>query len=224
MEYTSRVATESAGGIGGGIDQLRNGLIEVASVIVGQVERAVDAWETQDHAEAAQVVAGDDEVDFRCKELERLAFDLVLLQAPKAHDLRLIHAGLIITVALERVGDLAVAIARRVEAMEPSRPIPEVDALLKRMEPRAISSLSQSVQAFAREDTGLAIVARADARGVQDLLEGVMQAASHHTADQDSAPWLANAVLLARHMERVSNTAAEIAGRVRFVAEGGDPV
>lgn len=215
---------ETSGGISGGIDQLRNGLIEVASVIVGQVERSVDAWETQDHAEAGLVVAGDDEVDFRCKELERLAFDLVLLQAPKAHDLRLIHTGLIITVALERVGDLAVAIARRVEAMEPSRPVPEVDALIKRMEPRAISSLSQSVQAFAREDTGLAIIARSDARGVQDLLEGVMQAASHHSADQDSAPWLASAVLLARHLERVSNNAAEIAGRVRFVAEGGDPI
>ena len=224
MSYTHLMATESASGIGGGIDQLRTGLIEVASVIMGQVERAVDAWEAQDHAEAATVIAGDDEVDDRCKELERLAFDLVLLQAPKAHDLRLIHTGLIITVALERVGDLAVAIARRVEAMEPSRPIPEVDALLKRMEPRAISALSQSVQAFAREDTGLAIIARSDARGVQDLLEGVMQAASHHAADQDSAPWLASAVLLARHLERVSNNAAEIAGRVRFVAEGGDPI
>ena len=43
-------------------------------------------------------------------------------------------------------------------------------------------------------------------------------------ADRDSAPWLAGAVLLARHLERVSNNAAEIAGRVRFVAEGGDPV
>ncbi|MDP4620874.1 MAG: hypothetical protein NWS72_01265 [Thermoleophilia bacterium] len=215
---------EIVGGIGGGIDQLRNGLIEVASVIVGQVERAVDAWENQDHTVAGLVVAGDDEVDFRCKELERLAFDLVLLQAPKAHDLRLIHTGLIITVALERVGDLAVAIARRVEATEPSRPVPEVDALIKRMEPRAISALSQSVQAFAREDTGLAIIAKSDARGVQDLLEGVMQAASHHSTDQDSAPWLASAVLLARHLERVSNNAAEIAGRVRFVAEGGDPI
>ncbi len=218
------MATEPASGITGGIDQLRSGLIEVASVIVGQVERAVDSWENQDHTEAAAVIAGDDEVDFRCKELERLAFDLVLLQAPKAHDLRLIHTGLIITVALERVGDLAVAIARRVEAMEPSRPAPEVDALIKRMEPRAISALSQAVQAFAREDTGLAIIARSDARGVQDLLEGVMQAASHHSADRDSAPWLAGAVLLARHLERVSNNAAEIAGRVRFVAEGGDPV
>jgi len=218
------MATEPASGITGGIDQLRSGLIEVASVIVGQVERAVDSWENQDHTEAAAVIADDDEVDFRCKELERLAFDLVLLQAPKAHDLRLIHTGLIITVALERVGDLAVAIARRVEAMEPSRPAPEVDALIKRMEPRAISALSQAVQAFAREDTGLAIIARSDARGVQDLLEGVMQAASHHSADRDSAPWLAGAVLLARHLERVSNNAAEIAGRVRFVAEGGDPV
>jgi phosphate uptake regulator len=31
-------------------------------------------------------------------------------------------------------------------------------------------------------------------------------------------------VLLARHLERVANNAAEISGRVRFVADGGDPV
>ena len=146
-------------GIEDGIDDLRNGMIEVSSVIVGQVEQAVDAWEARDVNAARQVIAGDDDVDDRCAALERLAFDLVLLQAPKAHDLRLIHSGLVITVALERVGDLAVAIARRVEALEPSPMVPEVDALLKRMEPRAIGALSQAVQAFTREDTGLAIVA-----------------------------------------------------------------
>src|SRR5665647_2855793 len=105
-------------GIRSGVDDLRSGMIEVASVIVGQIERAVDAWELRDVEAAIQVIAGDDEVDDRCAALERLAFDLVLLQAPKAHDLRLIHVGLIVTVALERVGDLAVAIARRVEALE----------------------------------------------------------------------------------------------------------
>ncbi len=211
-------------GIEDGIDDLRNGMIEVASVIVGQVEQAVDAWEARDVNAARRVIAGDDDVDDRCAALERLAFDLVLLQAPKAHDLRLIHSGLIITVALERVGDLAVAIARRVEALEPSPMVPEVDALLKRMEPRAIGALSQAVQAFTREDTGLAIVARADARGVQDLLEEVMIAAARPHVDSGSASWLANAVLLARHLERVANNAAEISGRVRFVAEGGNPV
>ena len=211
-------------GIEGGIEDLRNGLIEVASVIVGQVEQAVDAWETRNVDLARVVIAGDDDVDARCAGLERMAFDLVLLQAPKAHDLRLIHSGLIISVALERVGDLAVAIARRVEALEPSTPVPEVDALIKRMEPRAIGALSQAVQAFTREDTGLAIVARSDARSVQDLLEEVMSAATRPHIDDASASWLANAVLLARHLERVANNAAEISGRVRFVAEGGDPV
>lgn len=211
-------------GIAGGIDEMRNGMIEVASVIVGQVEQAVDAWENRDTALARVVIAGDDDVDARCAGLERLAFDLVLLQAPKAHDLRLIHSGLIISVALERVGDLAVAIARRVEALEPSTPVPTVDALIKRMEPRAIGALSQAVQAFAREDTGLAIIARSDARSVQDLLEEVMAAASRKQLDDNSASWLANAVLLARHLERVANNAAEISGRVRFVAEGGDPI
>lgn len=216
------MATHS--GIEGGIEDLRNGMIEVASVIVGQVEQAVDAWETRDVALARVVIAGDDDVDARCAALERMAFDLVLLQAPKAHDLRLIHSGLIISVALERVGDLAVAIARRVEALEPSAPVVEVDALIKRMEPRAIGALSQAVQAFAREDTGLAIVARSDARSVQDLLEEVMSAATRPHIPDESASWLANAVLLARHLERVANNAAEISGRVRFVAEGGDPV
>ena len=199
-------------------------MIEVSSVIVGQVEQAVDAWEARDVNAAQRVIAGDDDVDDRCAALERLAFDLVLLQAPKAHDLRLIHSGLVITVALERVGDLAVAIARRVEALEPSPMVPEVDALLKRMEPRAIGALSQAVQAFTREDTGLAIVARADARGVQDLLEEVMAAAARPHGGDGSASWLANSVLLARHLERVANNAAEISGRVRFVADGGDPV
>ena len=210
-------------GIEVGIDDLRNGMIEVASVIVGQVEQAVNAWEARDVDGARRVIAGDDDVDDRCVALERLAFDLVLLQAPKAHDLRLIHSGLIVTVALERVGDLAVAIARRVDALEPSPMVPEVEALIRRMEPRAIGALSQAVQAFAREDTELAIVAQTDAHGVLDLLEEVMAAAARPHGGDGSASWLANSVLLARHLERVANNATEISGRVRFVAEGGNP-
>ncbi len=210
-------------GIEDGTDDLRNGMIEVSSVIVGQVEQAVNAWEARDLDGARRVIAGDDDVDDRCAALERLAFDLVLLQAPKAHDLRFIHSGLIVTVALERVGDLAVAIARRVDALEPSPMVPEVEALIRRMEPRAIGALSQAVQAFAREDTEMAIVAQTDAHGVLDLLEEVMAAAARPNGGDVSASWLANSVLLARHLERVANNAAEISGRVRFVANGGDP-
>ena len=210
-------------GIEDGTDDLRNGMIEVSSVIVGQVEQAVNSWEARDLDGARRVIAGDDDVDDRCAALERLAFDLVLLQAPKAHDLRFIHSGLIVTVALERVGDLAVAIARRVDALEHSPMVPEVEALIRRMEPRAIGALSQAVQAFAREDTEMAIVAQTDAHGVLDLLEEVMAAAARSNGGDGSESWLANAVLLARHLERVANNAAEISGRVRFVADGGDP-
>jgi len=210
-------------GIEDGTDDLRNGMIEVSSVIVGQVEQAVNSWEARDLDGARRVIAGDDDVDDRCAALERLAFDLVLLQAPKAHDLRFIHSGLIVTVALERVGDLAVAIARRVDALEHSPMVPEVEALIRRMEPRAIGALSQAVQAFAREDTEMAIVAQTDAHGVLDLLEEVMAAAARPNGGDGSESWLANAVLLARHLERVANNAAEISGRVRFVANGGDP-
>jgi phosphate uptake regulator len=87
------------------IEAFRTGLVEMASLVLSQVERGVQAWEDVDAAAARTVVADDDQVDVRCAELDQKIYSLQLLEAPVAGDQRLLHVGLIAVIALERVGD-----------------------------------------------------------------------------------------------------------------------
>jgi hypothetical protein len=58
------------------------------------------------------VVAGDDEVDRQHLDIERQVIDLLGRHAPVASDLRLLTAILHINLQLERIGDMAVNVAR----------------------------------------------------------------------------------------------------------------
>ena len=64
--------------------------------------------------------------------LDQKVFSLQLLEAPVAADQRLLHVGLITVIALERVGDLAVAIADASTSVRPEGAVPEVEALISR--------------------------------------------------------------------------------------------
>ena len=203
------------------IEHFRAGLVEMASLVLSQVERAVAAWEEVEPAAAAEVIAGDDQVDERCAELDQKVFSLQLLEAPVASDQRLLHVGLIAVIALERVGDLAVSIANAAGTVPPEGAVEEVQSLIRRMSARAIDALAQAVHAIARGDADLGDNAVADARRVRGMLDEVVAAAA--TASPDSPEirvWAPAAVLVARHLDRIANNAAELGGRVRFLVSG----
>jgi phosphate transport system protein len=102
---------------------LRDGLADLASLVLAQVERAVAGWEEGDPAALERVAEGDREVDARSAALEERVLALHRTWPAFAQDLRLLHIGLIAAIALERVGNLAVAIARQAGAA-PRRPRP----------------------------------------------------------------------------------------------------
>jgi phosphate transport system protein len=203
------------------IDDFRSSLVEMASLVLAQVERGVAAWEDVDARAAAEVVAGDELVDQRCVELDQKIFSLQLLEAPVASDLRLLHVGLIGVIALERVGDLAVAIADAATSVRPEGTDSTIQALISRMSAHAVDVLAQAVQAIARGDVELGERARDDARGVRRMLDEVVQAVARVPAEAiETRAWAAAAVLVARHLERVANNGAELGGRVRFLVTG----
>jgi phosphate transport system protein len=202
------------------IESLRAGMVEMASVVLAQVERAVSAWEETDPAAAAQVVAGDDRVDELCAELDRKIFNLQLLEAPVATDQRLLHVGLIAVIALERVGDLAVAIAELARSVRPEGSLPEVQALIRRMSAQAVDTLALAVQAIARGEVELGERAVEQARAVRLQLGQVLGAVGASGDEPETRSWSAAAVLVARHLERVANNGAELGGRVRFLVTG----
>ena len=209
---------------------LRDDLGELASLVLSQVERAVAGWDESDATVAELVTATDREVDLRSAALEERILALHRNWATFAADLRLLHVGLIVAVALERVGNLAVQIARLAGSVPP--PDPELDpvrSLIARMDARAVDALAQAVQAVARGDVEAGERAVRDANSVNPMLDRVMQAVTQAPSGPTMRAWSAAAVLVARHVERVANNAAEIGARVRFLVTGetapieGDP-
>ncbi len=129
---------------------VRDGLVEMASVVLSQVEQAVNAWQTSDTGLAEQVMAHDEVVDEHLLDIDTRIYQIHRLHAPLAGDLRLLHVGLIAAVALERVGDLAVSIAHLAESTPAGTSVPRIDVLIRRMAARTVDSLTRAVQALAR--------------------------------------------------------------------------
>lgn len=202
------------------IEHFRTGLVEMASLVLSQVERAVVAWEEVDLQAAADVIDADDQVDQRCAELDHKVFSLQLLQAPVAGDQRLLHVGLIAVIALERVGDLAVAIAEAAKSVPPEGAVPDIQALISRMSARAVDTLARAIQAIARGDAELGEQAAVEAATVRQMLAEVVTGVAGAPDEPETRIWAAVAVLVARHLERVANNGAELGGRVRFLVSG----
>lgn len=202
------------------IDEFSTGLVEMASLALAQVERAVNAWEEVDADAALEVIRGDELVDQHCVELDQQIFNLQLLESPVARDQRLLHVGLIAVVALERVGDLAVAIAQLAMSVRPEGAEPPVQAFIRRMSARAVDTLATAIQAIARGDAELGEKAATGAREVRDMLDELPSLVAKAPDEPETREWSAAAVLVGRHIERVANNGRELGGRVRFVVSG----
>ncbi len=201
--------------------RLRDDLGEMAALVLAQVERAVAGWDDSDASIAETVADTDREVDMRSVALEERILSLHRNWASFAADLRLLHVGLIVAVALERVGNLAVQIARLAGSVPP--PEAELDPvrrLIAQMSERAVDALADAVRAVARGDTEAGERAVRDANAVAPMLDRVMQAVTRAPSGPSMRAWSAAAVLVARHVERVANNAAEIGARVRFLVTG----
>jgi len=102
------------------------GMGELSERAVG---RAVGALIDHDDARAHAVVAADDEIDEKYMSIETRILQVMALQTPVAGDLRLISAILHSNLHLERIGDMAVNIAKMYcrsatcPRANPSRPI-----------------------------------------------------------------------------------------------------
>lgn len=201
--------------------RLREDLADLAALVLAQVERAVAGWDDADATIAEAVGVADREVDLRSAALEERILALHRNWATFAADLRLLHVGLIVAVALERVGNLAVQIARLAGSVPPpDADMDPVRRLIEAMGERAVDALAGAVQAVARSDLDAGERAVRDAASVGPMLERVLQAVTQAPSGPSMRAWSAAAVLVARHVERVANNAAEIGARVRFLVTG----
>ena len=126
------------------------GLAEVA------LRDAIRALELADVELADQVRRNDVAIDALNEEIRSAAARLLALRAPTAIDLRVILSVMSISASIERIGDYAKNIAKRVTAISGQQQINGSYGTLRRMTQFVIAMLSDALDAYIQRDTDLA--------------------------------------------------------------------
>jgi len=100
------------------LEKLAHKVVQMCSQVNQQVNDALMALNEYDLKLAKKVIANDNEIDTLDVKIDKLCQKIFALQQPVASDLRYILSALKINNDLERVGDHAVNIARRIEPLE----------------------------------------------------------------------------------------------------------
>jgi phosphate transport system protein len=137
------------------LDELKTLTEELAKHVGKAIEQSVTALRDFDVEMAKDIIKGDQLVDDMSQKIENLCMELLALQQPMAKDLRRIIGILKIGIDLERIGDLAVDVARVAAQAKDKTHITKLE-YIPRMAEIARKMLSESIVALKNDDSDLA--------------------------------------------------------------------
>jgi phosphate transport system protein len=196
-------------------------LLLMAGHAENSVARAVQALVERNSQRAAQVEEEDAVIDRLEIEIDEMGIQL-LAKAPLASNLRLITAGMKISHDLERIGDEATTIARRVLDLNQNLPassfheIPQIAEI-------AIGMLRESLDAFVNRNSSKARQIIPRDKQVDALNKKVQRELAQSIAENpESLTRSLNLMTISKALERVADHATNIAEDVVYLDEALD--
>ncbi len=202
------------------LGQLRGLVAEMGGQAEAAISGAMQALVRRDLDAAAAIVENDRRIDVIEAEIERQALRLLALRAPMADDLREVLAALKISGVIERIGDYAKNIAKRVAVLEGVKGI-EPLSILPAMS-RAVSDMVRAVlDAYAARDADAALRVCESDKQVDDFYNSLFRALLTHMMENPHTITAATHLLfIAKNLERIGDHATNIAEMIYFAATG----
>jgi phosphate transport system protein len=186
-----------------------------------QIASATEALMKRDLALARRVIAADDRVDALQREIEEKAVTTIARRQPMAVDLREIVGALRISNDLERVGDLAENIAKRVMLLTDEFRINEVMLQLQRMVQLARDQLTRVLQSYERRDVAEALDVWRKDQEVDALNTSLFrELLTYMMEDPRNITFCTHLLFCAKNIERMGDHATNIAETVYYIVEG----
>ena len=137
------------------LNDLKNLTKDLADRVGGAIDKSVLALRDANVDRAREIIKQDQEIDDLSLKIENLCMELLALQQPMAKDLRRIIGILKIGIDLERIGDLAVDVARVTTQSQNKIQITKLE-YLPRMAEISKKMLEQSMEALMNSNADLA--------------------------------------------------------------------
>lgn len=202
------------------IGDLRALIAQMGGMAEEAIRAAVEALRRHDLVAAAAIVAGDKAIDALETEVEQLAIRIIALRAPMADDLREVVAALKIAGVIERIGDYAKNIAKRVPLIDAQGDI-EPLSVLPAMANLAIAMVHDVLDAFAARDEKAALDVCERDRQVDDFYNSLFRVlVTHMMENPKTIGQMAHVLFIAKNLERVGDHATNVAEMVYYAATG----
>ena len=203
------------------IDGLKQKILFVGTLVEEAIAKAISALINRDRNLANSVIEADAEIDRMEVDVEEECLKILALYQPVAADLRFVVAVLKINNDLERMGDLAKNIAKRVVFLANCERF-DLPVDFRGMATRAQSMVKESLDALVNSDP---TAGPERARLADDEVDAMRRTIEKQIEEQiaahpDRTECLLRLASVARHLERIADMATNVAEDVIYMVEG----
>jgi phosphate transport system protein len=202
------------------LDTLQATLLEEGDLCARAIRGAIQAVRERDPELADEVIAFDDEVDGRYLSIEQGVESLLARQTPVATDLRLVLAIIHINLALERIADLCVTIAKLTKLVYSVAPDAKLVEAFEEMASRGEQMLKISLESFIHRD----LAGAESLVDLDELIDRANRRAVHHLLALGSNPalreWGLRMIIVSRCLERIGDHAVDIGEQTAYLVTG----
>lgn len=203
------------------LDELKKKLLVMAGNAETSVTRAIKAFVDRDDDLARRVKQDDSILDEFEKEIDELAINL-LSKAPLASELRLITVAMKISHDLERVGDEATTISRRVIELD-QEPQLHTEVDIPGMAGLGLQMLKEALNAFVNHEPAKARAIIPRDKQIDSLNKQLHRELASYMVERPSTiSRCLHLMTISKSLERIGDHATNIAEEVVYLHEGED--
>ena len=202
------------------MDEIRGLIAEMGARAETAVISAMNSLNAHDSELAANIRAEDKIIDNLETEVEKLVVRTIALRAPMADDLRELIAALKMSAVIERIGDYAKNIAKRVPQMEGKIPAAATEQLV-RMGEIVVEMIRTAMDAYAKRDVDLARAVTVRDDDVDQLNKDLfVDFVAYVVKNPQNATEVAHLLFTAKNLERIGDHTTNVAQMIYFTETG----
>ncbi len=203
------------------LQELSRIIAEMGGLAERQILVTMAALSKRDHERARQVIDADAAIDAMQRTIEARAVEIIVRWQPVANDLRKIVGILRIAHELERIGDLAKNIGKRIGSINrdpvPRQSMRGVSHLANLM----LAQLRDVLDSFASRDVAKAISVWARDQDVDRLYTSLFrELLTYMMEDPGAVTFGVHLVFCTKNLERMGDHATNIAEAIYYMVEG----
>ncbi len=203
------------------LKELAGRIAEMGGMAEGLVADAITALVRGDTALAQRVILSDARLDRLQRTVEEQAVVIIAKRQPMALDLRQIFTAMRISGDLERVGDLAKSIAKRVVAMGGAIQVKRVVIGVEHLSEIALEQLKGVLDAYAARDSEVAMKVRERDEQIDALYTSLFrELLTYMMEDPRNITFCTHLLFCAKNIERIGDHATNIAEAVHYLVTG----